>query len=260
MYRLDTGLFCAIFLCIAEALIMKSRQKIRMGIILVSFFIFPAIFYYMSPYLIVVASSGGIINGSFIFFLSLFVVSLVLGRGFCGWLCPGAGCQEALSYVRNKPVSKGNSIKWILWILWVASIIIVCVRVGGYREVQFFYRTAHGFSIGNLQGLINYFFVLLLIVSPALIFGRRSFCHHICWMAPFMILGRSIRNSARWPALQLKTEPDLCTECRKCSNACPMSLPVHSMVQSNKMENLECILCGTCADNCKQSAIRFSFR
>ncbi|MEJ2111220.1 MAG: 4Fe-4S binding protein [Acidobacteriota bacterium] len=239
---------------------MKSRQKIRMGIILVSFFIFPAIFYYMSPYLIVVASSDGIVNGSFIFFLSLFVLSLVLGRGFCGWLCPGAGCQEALSHARNKSVTKGNFIKWMLWISWVAAIIFVCIKAGGYREVQFFYRTTHGFSIGNLQGMINYLLVLMLIVLPALIFGRRSFCHHICWMAPFMILGRSLRNVARWPALQLKTEPDLCTECRKCSKNCPMSLPVHSMVKSDKMESLECILCGSCADNCKQRAIRFSFR
>jgi ferredoxin-type protein NapH len=39
-----------------------------------------------------------------------------------------------------------------------------------------------------------------------------------------------------------------------------MSLPVGRMVQSGRMEDRECILCGTCADNCPQNAIRFSFR
>ena len=38
-----------------------------------------------------------------------------------------------------------------------------------------------------------------------------------------------------------------------------MSLDVHGMVQRERMEHRECILCGTCVDNCAQDAIRFSF-
>jgi polyferredoxin len=67
---------------------MNKRQKIRKGIILFSFFLFPAIFYYLSPVLIIQASSKGIINGSFVVFTLLFFSSLLLGRGYCGWLCP----------------------------------------------------------------------------------------------------------------------------------------------------------------------------
>jgi polyferredoxin len=48
----------------------------------------------MSPYLVVDAADKGIINGSFIMFALLFVSSLVLGRGFCGWVCPAGGCQK----------------------------------------------------------------------------------------------------------------------------------------------------------------------
>jgi len=55
---------------------MKTRQKIRKGIILFSFFLFPAVFYYLSPVLIIQASSKGIINGSFIVFSLLFIGSL----------------------------------------------------------------------------------------------------------------------------------------------------------------------------------------
>ena len=43
-----------------------NRQKIRKGVILISFFLFPALFYYLSPALILDASSKGIVNGSFI--------------------------------------------------------------------------------------------------------------------------------------------------------------------------------------------------
>lgn len=38
-----------------------------------------------------------------------------------------------------------------------------------------------------------------------------------------------------------------------------MSLPVEEMVKENKMENSECILCGTCVDGCKSKAIGFGF-
>jgi ferredoxin len=38
-----------------------------------------------------------------------------------------------------------------------------------------------------------------------------------------------------------------------------MSLDVNAMVQFGKMENAECILCGTCVDNCARNAIRYSF-
>lgn len=38
-----------------------------------------------------------------------------------------------------------------------------------------------------------------------------------------------------------------------------MSLDVNGMAQIGKMENAECILCGTCVDNCSKQAIRYSF-
>ncbi len=38
-----------------------------------------------------------------------------------------------------------------------------------------------------------------------------------------------------------------------------MSLPVENMVNENKMEDVECILCGTCIDGCKFDAIKYAF-
>lgn len=238
---------------------MKTRQKIRKGIILFAFFLFPAIFYYMSPYLIIDATMNGIVNGSFLVFALLFASSLIIGRGFCGWACPAAGCQEAIFSARNKKVMKGNSVKWIIWIPWVSASVILAIRGGGYKKIDFLYQTTYGFSIGDVHALMTYFFVLLLIVVPAFIFGRRSFCHHICWMAPFMIIGRSVRNKVKWPSLQLEADPEKCKHCHTCAENCPMSLPVEMMVQRNNMEDRECILCATCIDNCKQETIRYLF-
>ncbi len=239
---------------------MKKRQKVRKGIILVSFFLFPAFFYYLSPVLIIQAASEGVINGSFIVFGLLFLSALFVGRGYCGWLCPAAGCQEALFLARDKKVGKGDVIKWLIWIPWIGAILLFAVKSGGYARVSFFYQTEYGLSVSNIQSLIVYFLVLLiLIVLPAFVVGRRSFCHHICWMAPFMILGRKVGNLIKTPGLQLKTDPGECVHCHTCTDNCPMSLPVEEMVNGRKMENSECILCGTCVDGCKKSVISFSW-
>jgi len=239
---------------------MKKRQKIRNGLILFSFFLFPALFYYLSPVLIVQAGSQGIINGSFILFLLMFISALFLGRGYCGWVCPAAGCQEAMFLARDKGVTKGNNVKWYLWVPWIGSIVVLAARAGGYRHIDFFYQTTYGLSIGNVQSFMAYNLVLfLLIVLPGFIFGKRSFCHHLCWMAPFMILGRKARNVLGWKALQLQSHPEYCKQCQSCTKMCPMSLAVDNMVNQSSMENAECILCGSCVDACKRGAITFAW-
>jgi ferredoxin-type protein NapH len=239
---------------------MKTRQKLRKGIILSSFFLFPAIFYYLSPVVIIQSTINGIINGSFIMFLLMFISAFVLGRAYCGWVCPGAGCQEAIFLARNTKVTKGDYIKWLIWVPWISAIVLLAIRRGGYEKIDFLNQTRYGFSIGDVNALIAYLCVLIfLIVIPSFIFGKRSFCHHLCWMAPFMILGRKIRNSFKWASLQLKADSEKCNHCHTCTQNCPMSLPVERMVKTNKMENTECILCGTCIDGCEFNVIRFSF-
>ena len=71
-----------------------DRQKIRKALMLLMFALFPVIYYYFSPYLIIMGAAEGIIVGSLIVFASLFVFSLFLGRAFCGWVCPAGATQE----------------------------------------------------------------------------------------------------------------------------------------------------------------------
>ena len=239
---------------------MQTRQKLRKGLILFSFFLFPATFYYLSPVIIVQATLNGIVNGSLIMFVLMFVSALFFGRAFCGWVCPGAGCQEAIFTVRGKKIDRGNFIKWIIWVPWICSIAVLAFRRGGYERIDFFYQTHYGLSIGDVSALIAYLCVLfILIVLPAFVVGKRSFCHHMCWMAPFMILGRKIRNRFQWPSLQLNVDPSKCIHCHSCTQSCPMSLAVEKMVEGGALENSECILCGTCVDGCESGVIRFAF-
>ncbi len=90
--------------------------------------------------------------------------------------------------------------------------------------------------------------------------GRRAGCHTFCWMAPFMILGRKLRNVFAWPSLRLQSDPQRCSDCMTCTHNCAMSLDVNAMVKAGAMEHSECILCGKCVDGCPSKAIQYVFR
>lgn len=238
----------------------KRRQKIRSCLLLVSFFLFPATYYYFSPVLIFQATLDGIINGSCILFGIQFATAFFLGRSFCGWICPAAGCQEAVFSSQNRPVRRGSWLKWVIWVPWLMAITVTAITAGGYSSVDFTYQTVWGVSISDIGSCLTYFGILfILIVIPAFIIGRRSFCHHLCWMAPFMILGSSMGRMIRMSQLRLALAEDSCDHCGNCTRKCPMSLQVDQMVAKGEISDHECILCGNCVDVCKNSTIHFSF-
>lgn len=206
-------------------------------------------------------ASEGVISGSLITFTAMLIGSIFFGRLFCGWICPAGATQELCFKLNNKDFKGGkrNWIKYFIWVPWIAVITVMFVQAGGITAFDPFYQTYYGISIQDIQSIVLFFVITGLIAGIALAAGKRASCHTICWMAPFMIIGRKIRNAINLPALQLVADKNECTNCKICSRNCPMSLDVNSMVQKEAMENSECILCANCADNCPKNAIKLTF-
>jgi ferredoxin-type protein NapH len=238
---------------------LASRQRIRRAIILISFLLFPVTFKFFSPYLIIDGAAQGIIDGSFLYFSFLFVFSLFFGRAVCGWFCPAAGVEEWCFSINNKRVSGGkfNWIKYFIWVPWVGMIVAITISAGGLKTINPLYLIENGISVSSASDFIIFYIVIALIVTLSLTVGRRAFCHYLCWMAPFMVIGTKIGQALRLPALHLKADKSKCANCLTCTNNCPMSLDVNGMVQKGNMRNSECILCGTCVDNCPNSVIKY---
>ena len=239
-----------------------TRQRVRKALIIVSFLLFPVTMNYLSPYIIIESASQGIINASFINFGLMFLSALVVGRLWCAWLCPGGGLQEIFCLANDKPARGGKLdwLKWIVvWIPWITVIAILAISVGGYHKIDPLHLTESGISVDRPEAYMIYFIVIGVFLILSLVAGRRAGCHYICWMAPFMILGRKIRNLFRWPALRLKADVSRCVNCKRCTTNCPMSLDVNGLVQKGVMEHNECILCGTCVDVCPKDVISYSF-
>ncbi len=240
---------------------LPTRQRIRRLLVLLAFLSFPITMNFLSPYVIIDGAINGIINGSLVMFGLMFISSLVVGRLWCGWVCPGAGMQEIVEPINPKPVqvSRIAWIKWLIWIPWISIIVWLVIRAGGYSQVNLLHLTETGVSLDAPVKYIIYYIVVGLFVGLALLVGRRAGCHTICWMAPFMIIGRWIRNRFGWHSLRLQANASTCKDCNVCTKNCPMSLDVHGMVQREQMEHSECILCGRCVDSCSKDVIRYTF-
>ena len=240
---------------------VSKRQKIRKTILLISVFLFPVIYYYLSPYLIIAGASEGVVTGSFLLFGTMFLTSLFIGRAFCGWICPAGREQDLLYDFRNKRFFGGRLdwLKYFIWFPWLSIIGLMFVRAGGFKSFDFLYQTYYGISVYNIGSAVLFLIIAGTIALLAFALGRRGFCHAGCWMAPFMITGRKVGNRLRFPGLRLKAQTARCAKCEVCTKNCPMSLDVMKMVQKEEMENSECILCGTCIDICPNKVIKYSF-
>lgn len=241
---------------------MKQRQRVRKAVVFVMFLLFPIVMNYLSPYVIIDGAMAGYASGSMLLFGLLFLGSLLfLGRWWCAWLCPAAGMQEACGVFVDKKPKGGwrDTVKYAVWAVWIAIIVLLFVSAGGMLGLDPLRLTDHGVSVTAPFNYIVYYAVLGLVLIMNLVGGQRSFCRYLCWMAPFMVIGRTIGNLLRLPGPRLKADPGKCTGCLHCEKACSMGLSVRSMVKEDRMEHSECIQCLACVDACPSGAVSFRY-
>ena len=238
------------------------NQRIRRGLILGSFLLFPVTIFWMSPYLIVDGAARGVVSGSMLLFAAMLVTAIFLGRAWCGWVCPAGGLQDFVADVngRRAPRKWLDGIKWMLWVPWILLIASAAGYAGGFVAIHPFHKFETGISFLQPTGWFIYFAIILLFGTLALFLGRRGACHAICWMAPFMVIGRRLGGVLGTPQLSLVTDAKRCVACASCTEKCPMSLDVHDMVRRGRIVHDECILCGACAAGCTRGVIQFSIR
>ncbi len=239
----------------------KKRQAVRKAFIITSFLLFPITIFYLSPVVPIGSVIERVFSGSLILFTSLFLFSLLFGRLFCSWACPGGGLGEICFAVNNKrqKSTKLSWLKFIWWTPWLTLLIVMSILNKGFYKIDPLYNTFYGISISEPWMYIIYYSVVGLIVIISISAGKRAFCHYVCWMAPFMIIGEKVRKLLNIPALHLKTDSSECINCRQCDKQCVMSLEVSKLVSNGSITHSECILCGECKNICPKDVIKFSF-
>jgi ferredoxin-type protein NapH len=152
------------------------RQRARSAVSLISLLLFPVTLYYLSPYVIAMGAAEGVVTGSALAFAALFLSSLVLGRGFCSWVCPAGALQDCAARANGKPVKSARVglVKYFIWAPWLALLVLLFARAGGVKAVEPAYMTERGISALGLPGFISYYAVVAIFLCGECVDGCPS--------------------------------------------------------------------------------------
>jgi ferredoxin-type protein NapH len=234
---------------------MKNYRKICLFIMFIALIV---TLNYFSPYLIIDGLINNVLGGAFFLWMFMFVSSLFIGRAFCSYVCPYGGLQMIIDFCAKKPlkeVSWLKKTKHVIGILWLGAIVIILAKNIGNFKIDLLYLTEKFISVDNIQKFIGYLVIVVLLSILPIFLGKRATCRYICPMSILNILGTKIKNKINLTSLNLYSNKDNCVGCKKCNKVCPMSLDVSTMVKTDNMENMECILCGECVKTCNSKAI-----
>ncbi len=193
-------------------------------------------------------------------FGSVFLVSLLFGRAFCGWACPMGALQDLISPVSRR-LSKRFSVPdiWDGRYLKYGLLIFIVLAAYLFSTKWFCLFDPGGMITGTLPMLFASIFtgdrwspgdyLWMKVVYTFLFFAgtlliTRAWCRFLC---PY---GAMIAPFNRLSLLHLFWRKEDCIGCGACSRACPMKIDVLKYQRSN-----ECILCGRCVSSCPTSCL-----
>ncbi|MDA8340503.1 MAG: 4Fe-4S binding protein [Nitrospiraceae bacterium] len=196
--------------------------------------------------------------------LSIFpLLGVLLGRFFCGWLCPEGALFELADFITlkllgrrslykrktNDPeIKKGN--KFIYGTLAVFFLLIVPPLTGialtGYfiaPKTIWHQITTGNFTFGVKAGIIGvsvYMFITSILV-------RHTFCKYVCAAGLMQMLFGWISPVS----LRIKFDRDnlsRCTDCRGCERVCFMDVKPRQA----RRDVISCVNCGECITACRK--------
>jgi polyferredoxin len=180
--------------------------------------------------LIRLATGSPLLVPGIIGILVMLAISLLVGRMFCGHICPVGTIQELVSFA---PFKKLDIVDTKIPEMIRSGVFIAVVTCGVYLvDLMAFTGVYDFFSLSVTAGL--FVFAVLLLLSA---FFYRPVCRFLC---PYGVLFSIMSHFSRY---RLK-RTEKCIKCRKCEKACP----VH--VAGDGASKRECYLCGRCTEVC----------
>ncbi len=249
-------------------------------------------FFHFDPLLALVTSiAARVVIGFFVFSLITVVVTIVLGRVFCGWVCPFGSVNQFFSFLfkRTKFLKSPKEEKASLASKYYILVIVLVAAVFGLDLAGYldpFSFLTRSFALSLFPGMAYALSSLGgMFYSLGILSAGRGISHLLeTWtinatfvqgaVVGLIFLGVILLNAkkerfwcryvcptgallgllSRWNLLKLKINPDTCLKCGLCSQNCPTQA---QPFPNDKWRSGECIYCFTCASICPAKAIDF---
>ena len=205
-----------------------------------------------TKYFILTGRVPGVHPGAMFLFAAFMVMSLLLKKSFCSWLCPVGTVSEYLWKLGRRIF--GRNLRFPRW----ADIPLRGVK---YLLLGFFFFVIGGMSAEALQGfmytpygivadvkMLNFFrdigmtgaaVIGVLVLGSLLV--QNFWCRYLCPYGALMGLVSLLSP------VKIRRDQDACIDCSKCARACPAGLAVDQLVQ---IRSAECAACMACVAVC----------
>jgi ferredoxin len=190
-----------------------------------------------------------------VLFVGTIVGALVLGRAFCGSICPLGTIQEWLyngfgkiipASLRKKvqiPAVADKVLRYGKYVFLVLIIAFTWVK-GDLVFRSFDPWATYGHIFGDWAELIEEFLlglIILVLIVLSTAFVSRAWCKYLC---PF---GGFLGILAKFSWFKIKRNSTTCINCKACNRNCPMDIDV---ANASTVTSAECIECGSCVSVC----------
>ena len=185
-------------------------------------------------------------------FLAVLVLSLLFRKAFCGQICPVGFLGERLGrlgqrlgWARSLPVWLDRCLRLPKYLLLLFFLFTTWFSMDG-PAIEAFLRSSYNITAD--ARMLRFFLhpspLLLGILgglTVACLVWRGAFCR---WLCPY---GALLGLLALAGPMALRRDPDRCTGCGRCRQACPMDIPATAQGRP-----LECTGCAACVLACPE--------
>jgi cytochrome c oxidase accessory protein FixG len=182
--------------------------------------------------------------------LGFLLITMLLGRVWCGWLCPQTTLTDLTEWaatqlgLHNKKLQPGKRLGKGL-ILQFVNLLLACLVSA---NLLWYFIEPQRFFTELISGQLHYaawicLLVVALVVYLDLALIRRLMCSDFC---PYGRFQTTLADQATLTLHLPSAELERCIKCGACVQVCPMNIDIRSGYQ------IECINCGRCLDACRQ--------
>ncbi len=187
------------------------------------------------------------------------LLTVILGRVFCGWVCPINTIAEITDklrkWVRKKAftsmpdINLGTGTKYGVLAGSLAIVLFTGAQVFAYfLPYVTLGRELHNLFYFHVATYGAYYLLFLLLFE--LLVSRRGWCRYLCPSGALL----SLMSSRSWLKL-VKDQSSVCADiCQDCNEVCQMGLNVR-----DGKSGAECSQCGDCVVECPQSNLKLKF-
>ena len=176
-----------------------------------------------------------------IFGLLIFIIlSLVVGRFLCGYLCPIGAIQELAYSIPTKKFKLDQHRKTLMGFRFLLLAVIILAALVFEMSILGFLGPGNFYTLA-FATISFWIFIVFLVTS---IFIYRPFCRLAC---PYGALLSLVSGKSKFKL----SRNDKCISCKKCEKVCPTG---EAFADASKAE---CYLCFRCVESCPVDAIDY---